>query len=139
MILHCTFEELTALRHGASRVLEGMESGNVAAPPEAVAEIEALLDRLNGDLSVTTLAEAESLLRAVEAIYVDADERLDEEILRWQNPSAEESVVAYFDYAYILAVRDRLRRMCAQMRAMIEVMTGRPPTEETARSVTFPD
>ena len=50
MILHCTFEELSAISAGAERVLAEAGSGAtvVVAPPEVVADVEALLPRLVG-------------------------------------------------------------------------------------------
>ena len=67
MILHCTFEELSAISAGAERVLAEAGSGAsvVVAPPEIVADVEALLPRLIGDLSLSTLAEQQSIARAI--------------------------------------------------------------------------
>jgi hypothetical protein len=48
-------------------------------------------------------------------------------------------VNAYFDYARIVAVRQRVREIGNEMAALIELMTGSPPTMETARRVTFGD
>ena len=59
MILHCNFEELGALKQGGHAFLgEGSgEGSSVAAPPEGRAEVEALLPRLSGDLTIQTLSE----------------------------------------------------------------------------------
>ena len=59
VILYCNYEELAALKAGARVVLEREPpaGGPVLAPPETRAHVEALLPRLEGDLSVSTLAE----------------------------------------------------------------------------------
>ena len=79
MILHCTFEELSAISAGAERVLAEAGSGAtvVVAPPEIVADVEALLPRLNGDLSLTSLAEQQSIARAVTYIVAELKQRMD--------------------------------------------------------------
>ena len=66
MILYCTFEELSALAAGAHRVLSEADDAHVvvAAPPQIVADLEALTPRLTGDISITTLAEQRSVARA---------------------------------------------------------------------------
>ena len=140
MILHCTFEELSALSAAAERVLSGSgEAGiAVAAPPEVVADLEALCPRLVGDISVRTLAEQRSMLRAVDYVLTDLHARMDAAILEG-NPAAEEAITAYFEYANVLLVEERLRRIGAQMSALIELMTGQAPTDESARSINFSD
>lgn len=140
MILHCTFEELSAVSAGAERVLAEAGSGAtvVVAPPEVVADVEALLPRLNGDLSINTLAEQQSIARAITYIVAELKQRMDAAILD-EHPASEYAVGAYFDYAHALSVQDRVIRMGKEMSAMIEVLTGRPPTAETAREFTFPD
>ncbi|MFO7260809.1 MAG: hypothetical protein DIU52_006620 [bacterium] len=141
MILKCDFEELAALTASAGRLLEEhahAEGGRVCAPPRVIETLEALLPELQGDLSITTLAEQQRLEEALELVLEDARQRMDRCILE-QHPAAEDAINAYFEYAHILAVLDRLRRMGAEMRAIIELTTGRPADEETARTVTFPD
>jgi len=139
MILRCTFEELSALTASAGRLLDAHDDGGrVSAPPRVMETLEALLPELNGDLSINTLAEQQRLEEALEMVLEDARQRMDRLVLE-QYPAAEEAVNAYFEYANILTVLDRLRRMGAEMRAIIELTTGRPPDEETARTVTFPD
>lgn len=138
MILHCSFEELSAVSAGAERVLVGTGSGGVMAPPEVIADIEALLPRLIGDLSVETLADARSVERALDCILEDARHRTDGFIVD-QHPAAEAAITSFFDYAHTLTLLDRARRVCAQMSALIELMSGAPPTESTAATYQFPD
>ena len=140
MILYCTFEELSAISAGAERVLAEAGSGTtvVIAPPEVIADVEALLPRLNGDLSLTTLAEQQSIARAVTYIVAELKQRMDTTILD-EHAAAEYAVGAYFDYAHALTVQDRVVRLGAEMSAIIEVMTGRAPTAETTKTFEFPD
>jgi len=140
VILHCSFEELTALTAGAHHTLaRGARSrGGVAAPPRAGKDIEALLPRLTGDLSIQTIAEQQSVERAVARVLEELRERVDATILE-QHVGAEDAVVAYFDYAHVLTLHDRLRRLGREMAAIIELVTGRPPTPEAAAEITFPD
>jgi hypothetical protein len=139
MILRCSFEELTALTAIAHRVLESRcGEGGVMAPPEIVAEIEALLPRLDGDVDVTTLAEAWWLERVLDYLLTDARDHMDETVLD-QYVGAEDAVNAYFDYANILTVYGKAQEMGREMAMLIELMTGQPPTVETARTVAFPD
>ena len=141
MILHCNFEELRALVAGAELLTEGEcapQSAFVAAPCKAAEDVEALLPRLTGDVSIETLAEQRRVHRAVLAICDNLHEQLDQTVLE-HNPAHEEAVNLYFDYAYTRTVLDRLDRMGAEMDAMIELITGAPATEESAEAVTFPD
>lgn len=140
MILHCTYEELSALSAGGERVLAESGSGAsvVMAPPEVVADVEALLPRLIGDLSVTTLAEQQSIARAVTFIVAELKQRMDAAILD-MHPADEYAVGGYFDYAHALSVQDRVVRVGTEMAAMIELLTGHAPTAEAARTFTLPD
>ena len=140
MILHCTFEELSALGAGGERVLAEAGSGVsvVTAPPEVVADVEALLPRLIGDLSVTTLAEQQSIARAVTFIVAELKQRLDAQILD-THPADEYAVGAYFDYAHALSVQDRVVRVGKEIAAVIELLTGAPPTPDMVRNFTIPD
>lgn len=140
MILHCTFEELSALSAGAERVLAEAGSGTtvVVAPPEVIADVEALLPRLSGDLSLATLAEQQSIARAVTYVVAELKQRMDASIIE-EHAASEYAVGAYFDYAHALTVQDRVVRLGAEMSAIIEVMTGRAPTAETAKTFEFPD
>lgn len=139
MILHCTYEELTALGATASRVVSTAEdSARIAAPPQALADVMALQPRLRGDLSITTLEEQRLVERAVDYLLDELRERMNEFILL-QYVGSEDSVNAYFDYAHVYALRQRVRGIGREMIAMIELMTGGAPTEESARGVTFQD
>lgn len=138
MILHCSFEELSAVSAGAERVLVGTGSGGVMAPPEVIADIEALVPRLTGDISLETLADARAVERALFCILEEARHRTDAFIIE-QHPAAEATIASFFDYAHTLTLLDRIRRMCAQMSALIELMSGAPPNERTAATHQFPD
>jgi hypothetical protein len=140
MILHCTYEELAALSAGGERVLAEAGSGVsvVTAPPEVVADVEALLPRLVADLSVSTLAEQQSVARAVTFIVAELKQRLDTQIL--QTHAADEYAVgAYFDYAHALTVQDRVIQVGKEMTALIQLLTGSAPTPDMVRSFTIPD
>ncbi|HEX6588483.1 MAG TPA: hypothetical protein VF039_05625 [Longimicrobiales bacterium] len=139
MILHCAYEELTALGATANRVVSAADDGSrVAAPPQALADVASLQPRLHGDLSIATLEEQRSVERAVEYLLDALRDRMNGFILS-QHVGSEDSINAYFDYAHVYALLDRVRGVGREMVAMIELMTGEPPTAETARSVTFPD
>lgn len=139
MILKCSFEELTSLTSGAEHVLERWSAGGrVAAPPEMVAQIESLLQRLDGDLTVETLSDQQRLERTTSYLLDFLRERMDALVLE-QYVGAEDAVHAYFEYANVLAFLDRLRALGREMELLIEVMTGEPPTPETAATVSFPD
>jgi hypothetical protein len=139
VILHCTFEELSALESGGRRALDSFEHGaGVVAPPQALADIEALLPRLEGDLAVSVLAEQQSLARALSLILGQLREKMDRIVLE-QHAAAEEAILTYFEYANVLTVYDRVRQMGSEMAAMIELITGAAPTAESAAHITFPD
>ena len=140
MIVHCNFEELTALKAGARQVLDGYapEHGIIAAPPEEREQVAALLPRLSGDFSVTTLAEQRSLLHAV-AIIVGILRIEMESVVTANHPAHEVAVSAYFDFAHAFSVQARLYEVGLEMEALVELVTGGPVTEELARDFVFPD
>lgn len=139
MILHCTFEELSALSSGAERVLSAEEGqANVAAPPEAVAHLEALYPRLQGDLSINTLAEQRRVHSALEYLVLELRQRMERTVLE-RYVGADDAVNAYFDFANVLTVHERVRGMGREMTVLIELMTGAAPTPEAAATFTFPD
>lgn len=140
MLLRCTFEELRALDATASRVMlaVGESRSHVAAPPEAVADVAHLQPQLTGDISFETYEEQQVVARAVDYLLDELRDRMHETVLA-QHVGAEDAVNAYFDYANVYTLRERLRGIGREMVAMIELMTGEPPTPETSRAVTFPD
>jgi hypothetical protein len=140
VILRCTFEELSALQAGAERVLAEASSGAavVTAPPEVVAEVEALMPRLTGDLSLFTLADQRRVAGAIGFIVNELKQRMDIMLLE-QHPASEYAVQAYFEYAHALRVQYRANRIGFEMAAMIELMTGKAATAEASRKITFPD
>jgi hypothetical protein len=140
VILRCTFEELTAVSSSAQRVLAvaAGSTGRVWAPPEVIGDVEGLLPRLTGDITVHTLSEQRSIESALFFILEDLRERMDSTVLT-QHVGAEEAVIAYFDYANVLTLYERARRMGQMMAALIELMTGAPATERTAREMNFGD
>jgi hypothetical protein len=139
MILHCNFEELGALKTGATALLaEGRRGGApVAAPPVGRVEIQSLLPRLEGDLVIETLAEQQRVMKAVRAIVGHLREEMDLFIIT-SHPADESAVSSYFFYAHALAVLARLAEMGQEMEALIEVVTGEPPTREVAETFLFP-
>jgi hypothetical protein len=140
VIVHCNFEELTALKAGARQVLDGYapEHGMVAAPPEEREQVAALMPRLGGDFSVTTVAEQRSLLHAV-AIIVGILRIEMESLVAAHHPADEFAVSAYFDFAHAFSVQARLYEVGLEMEALVELVTGGPVTEELARDFVFPD
>lgn len=141
MILQCDFEEMQALRAGAYLVQQAEEEGwpEILDPsPDAVEAAERFHELRDGELSVATLAEVERLVGAVALISDTFDERLRTIILE-REPSDEEAVALYFDWARAQRVLHRLGTMYDDMHALIELMTGESPTADTAASVTFPD
>lgn len=140
MILHCNYEELTALRSGAEVFLEGgeTEGGGVLAPSEERDHVEALLPLLDGDVSLPTLSEVYDVQSAVGAITSMLRAELESSVLA-THPAGERAVAAYFDFAHVFTVAHRLDEMASEMEALIELVTGEPATVETARSFQFPD
>ncbi len=138
MILRCSYEELTALTNGIESVLASYDGGGVAAPPEVVADVEALLPRLSGDLSVRTYARQQTLERVIALVTAYLQERMESAITE-EHVGSESAVLAYFDFGHVLAMRERVARMGAEMRAMIELMTGSSPDDATTRTISFPD
>lgn len=141
MILHFNYEELTALKAGAQVFLDREDepgSGGVLAPPAARDRVEALLPRLDGDISLSTLAELRSVETAVEAI-VDCLRVEMETMVVTTHAADEGAVAAYFDFAHGFTVAHRVREIAAEMEAMIELVTGTSPSTHSARSFHFPD
>ena len=139
MILHCDFEELGALKEGATALLGEARGGEalVAAPPEGREEVQSLIPRLHGDLAIESLAEQRQVAKAVTFIVEHLREEMDLSILT-AHPADESAVDAYFKYARALAVLNRLVEMGQEMEALIEVVTGGAVSEESAKSFVFP-
>jgi hypothetical protein len=137
MILKISFEEMTVLNSATERLLSSQDGGGIAAPPEILAALESQLP-LAGDVSVLTLAEQRSLARALDYVLDHLKRRMDALIVDLY-VGADDTVNAYFDYANVLSLRARLDPIGREMEAIIELMTGEPPTRETAEQVTFPD
>lgn len=140
MILHCNYEELRALVSGSELLTGSTDSPDaaVAAPCRTVAQVEALLPRLSGDLNITTLADQRTVRAAIAAICEGLRSRMDDEVLA-HNPAHETAVTLYFEYAHARTVLDRVERMGATMEAMIELITGAPADDASAGAVAFPD
>lgn len=142
MILSCNYEELRALESGAELILSEYahhSQGAVAAPVEVLTQVERLRPRLGaGPLSIDSLADQRAVRGAVAFICESLHDRLESKVLEF-HPAHEEAVSLYFDYAHVIAVLKRLDEMGSEMSALIELMTGEPPTPEAAASVSFPD
>ncbi len=140
MILRCSYEELSALKHGVRAVMEGGGSGmcSVLAPPQARLRVEGLSSRLRGDLSIRTLADQRRVSAAI-AVIVRCLRAQMESLVSTSHPADEGAVAAYFDFAHALSVLHRVREMGQEMEAVIELVTGRPATPRVAETFAFPD
>lgn len=140
MILQFNYEELTALKAGANGLLREGEPGGAAvlAPPEDRVRVEAFVTRLDGDVSLESLAEVREVRAAIDSIVAWLRLEMETSVLA-THAAAEGAVAAYFDFAHVFTVAHRVGEMAAEMEALIELMTGAPPTTETARLVHFPD
>lgn len=132
------YEEMHALNAGVRAVLGGPTGAvAVAAPPEERAWVQAL-PPLEGDLSVSTLLEAQALENGVETVVSALRVAMDRDIVS-SHPASESAVASYFEYAHAVAFLARIRGMKEEMEALIEVVTGSRPDDEAARSFAFPD
>jgi hypothetical protein len=140
VILHFNFEELTALRSGAQVFLEREEAGGgaVLAPGEERVRVAAFLERLDGDITLSTLAEVRAVQEAVSAIVRSLRVELETVVLA-THVADEDAVAAYFDFAHVFTVEHRLREMASEMEALIELVTGAPATEQAIAHFQFPD
>ena len=137
MIFRVSFEEIAALNSAAERLLTPAGDVPVMAPPEVLAELESRLP-LEGDVSVGTLAEQRRLEGAVTYILDHLRRRMDAIVLD-QYVGSDDAVNAYFDYAYVLTIRERLAEAGREMSAMLEVMMGGVLTADAAEDISFPD
>lgn len=142
MILRVNYEEIQALRAGARMFLAHAAApgrrGGVLAPTESRARVEALLPRLQGDLSLGTLDELRKVQTGVAAIVESLRIEMESSVLA-THPADEAAVSAYFDFAHGLSVSCRLREMAEEMEALIELVTGEAASLAAARSFKFPD
>ena len=140
MILHFSYEELRALRAGANAFLEGesVATGAVLAPSESRARVEALQPLLQGDVSLSTLEELWGVQTAVTAI-VECFRAEMESLVVAMHAADEGAVSAYFDFAHALIVSRRIGELASEMAALIELVTGSLPTNETVHDFQFPD
>lgn len=141
MILSFNFEELRALESGADLLLsepQSVSESAVAAPAEALVQVEVLRGRLTGDMSVTTLSQQRAIRSAVLLISEGLHERLETSVLE-HHPAHEEAVALYFDYAHSLTVLRRVDQLGSEMTAMVELITGAPATAAASATITFPD
>ncbi|MQA89904.1 MAG: hypothetical protein GEU90_06685 [Gemmatimonas sp.] len=141
VFLSCNYEELQALATGAELLLDHSQvttSGAVAAPAESTASVAQLRPRLTSPLNIETLAEQRWVRKAVAAICRELHTRMDGKVLEF-HPGHEEAVSLYFDYAHTYSVLSRLDEMGSEMTAIIELITGQLPTEESAHAVHFPE
>lgn len=139
MKLHCNFEELSALSHGAHSLLsEGDEAEcAVAAPTASRAAVEAFMPRMESWVEVSTLMEQRGMESALVAIVECLRIEMDWAITT-THAADEQAVAAYFDYAHAFSVLARVREIGREMEAMIELVTGGAPTAEVARDFMFP-
>lgn len=141
MILHFNFEEIQALTAGARSYLghaAAPSASSVLAPSQSRAQVEALLPRLSGDLSFTTLEELRIVQSAVRTVVASLRVQMESMVLA-THAADEDAVSAYFDFAHGLTVSNRIAEIAAEMEAMIELVTGEAPSADAARTFRFPD
>ncbi len=141
MLLEFNYEEITALSSGARDYLQlrrDREGSAVAAPPAAVGFVEELLPRLEGTIPVRTLGDQRRIEGAVEAVLLHLRAQMERWILV-THPAGEEAVAAYFDFAHVRVVLERIREMGREMRALFELMTGEPAVGPRAMAYVFPE
>ena len=140
VILSVNYEETQALRGGAENLLSG-DAGDpcvVMVQPEDRVAVEALLPKLEGDISVQTLEELQGTERAIEAILECLRAEMEVTVVV-THPADESAVNAYFEFAHVLAVARRLEELSDEMEALIELVTGEPVTADSVRGFQFPD
>ncbi len=139
MIVHCNFEELSALKTGARQILAGQPTGReaVAALPGQRERVAHLLPRLVGDLSIQSLADQRALYGAVASVVQVLRMEMEEAVAD-THPAHEGAVSAYFDFAHALSVLSRLEELGRTMEALIELVTEGPVTDELAAEFGFP-
>jgi hypothetical protein len=138
VIVRLDYEELSSLRDGAELALEPAPLGGAVAATTAEQEQLEAIRSADGEISLTTLAQQRRLERALERILEAARERMDVLVVA-QYVGSDDSVNAYFDYARVLTVLERVRVAGRRMSAIIELVTGQPPTPASSVDVSFPD
>ena len=140
VILRCNYEETQALRHGAASVLgvDGHSPCTIDPSIEGRHQVEALLPRLNGDLSLRTLTDLAGVQLAVSTIVECLEAEMKTFVVQ-SHPSDEGAVDAYFEFAHAFAVLSRIEELEGEMRAVVELVLGRLPDEEISRTFVFPD
>jgi len=141
VILSCNYEELQALSSGAELLLESSHYASIGPSPavsEPMGGVAQLRPRLTGPLNNQTPAEQRWGRKAAAATCGERHERKEGKGLEF-HPAHEEADSLYFDYAHADSGLSRLDEMGAEMTAIIELLTGQLPTEETARTVHFPE
>ncbi|HUF50605.1 MAG TPA: hypothetical protein VMN60_07230 [Longimicrobiales bacterium] len=140
MILYLSFEELAALNTSASDVLADNAAGThgVVAPPQVIAEIEQVLPLLVGDVGLRSLDDQRRMQHAVRYLTIHARRQMERAVIE-EHPAAEPAIAAYFIYAQLLTVANRLDAIGAEMAAVIKLLTHEQPDSEAARRFTFPD
>jgi hypothetical protein len=140
VILRVNYEEVQALKAGGRSLLGGDSDvpSYVLAPTESRARVEALLPRLEGDISVGTLAELRAVGMAVDAIVEHLRVEMESMVLA-SHAADEQAVAAYFDFAHGLTVAGRLEDMASEMEALVELVTGHSADDVAVASFRFPD
>ena len=141
MLLHFNYEEIQALKAGARSYLGEVGAqpmSAVLAPSEGRAHVEALLPRLSGDLSFSTLEELRLVQDTVSGLVETLRVQMESTVLA-THAADEDAVSAYFDFAHGLTVSRRIEEIAAEMEAMIELVTGEAPSGEAAQTFQSPD
>ena len=141
MILHFNFEEIQAIKAGARSYLghaEAPSTSSILAPSQSRAQVEALLPRLSGDLSFSTLHELRVVQGAIRTVVGSLRVHMESMVLS-THAADEDAVSAYFDFAHGLTVSNRIAELAAEMEAMIELVTGEAPSADAARTFRFPN
>ena len=138
MILTCNYEEITAVRHGALAFLDDKSPGVHRVDDLTRSSVVSLLERLTASVSLRTLSEQQDVEEPLSLVVEYLRTEVDLRVLA-AHPAAEESVVAYFDFAHALSVLGRVREIGEEMEALVEVMTGAAPDESSLDAFVFPD
>ena len=138
MTLYLSFEELAALGSCAERLLlaNSVSGHGIAAPPQLVADVEQFSHRLTGDIPIASLEDQRTLQLVVRNLLDRSRAAMDEAVIV-QHAAAESAVAAYFEYAHVLTVSNRLAAIGEEMAALVHLMTGEDPESESGRRFSF--